>query len=406
MTIPPPGCGEASSSPPRVVRRILHVDMDAFFASVEQHDHPEHRGKPLIVAGSERSRGVVAAASYEARRFGIHSAMPTSRALRLCPQVVRVSPRHSRYHEVSAEIQAVFASYTPQVEPLSLDESFLDLTEYCVLHRCSVGPVAAEIKRAVRERTGLTASAGAGPNKLVAKIASDVEKPDGLVVVPPERVQAFLRPLPVERLWGVGPVTASRLRALGLVTIGDIANRDPAWLEQTFGRSGPIFHQLARGDDDRPVVTWHEPRSVSSENTFATDVADADEVLNCLREQAEEVASRLRSHGYHGRTVNLKLRYADFTTITRSLTPPHLVADVGPLFAIARTLLLTRTEFPQRPIRLVGVGVSGLLDAEGPVQLELWDDLDGEIFPLPASALRVPQGAERPSEESPPPTHG
>ena len=400
MTSTPPDCGEACPSPLRVVRRIVHVDMDAFFASVEQHDHPEFRGRPLIVAGSERSRGVVAAASYEARRFGLHSAMPTSRALRLCPQVVRVNPRHSRYHEVSTELHAIFASYTPQVEPLSLDESFLDLTEYCVLHHCSVGRVAAEIKRVVRERTGLTASAGAAPNKLVAKIASDVEKPDGLVVVPPERVQDFLRPLPVERLWGVGPVTASRLRALGLITIGDIADRDPAWLQQSFGRSGPIFHHLARGDDDRPVVTTHEPRSISSENTFATDVADVDEALNCLREQTEEVAGRLRSQGYHGRTVTLKVRYADFTTITRSLTPAHLVAEVGPLFTIARTLLLTRTEFPQRPIRLVGVGVSGLLDPEKPVQLELWDDLDQEIFPPSAST-----DTERHTGESPAPSN-
>jgi len=356
------------------MRRILHVDMDAFYAAVEQHDRPELRGKPVIVGGSERSRGVVCTASYEARAFGVRSAMPTSRAIRLCPQVIRVDPRLSRYREVSRQIMEIFEAYTPHIEPLSLDESFLDLSEYCAQTGRTAAAVAREIKQAVRERTGLTASAGAAPNKLVAKIASDIRKPDGIVVVPPERVVAFLAPLPVERLWGVGPVTAQRLHGLGLRTIGDLAARPVDWLETHLGRSGPFFHSLALGQDDRPVVCGHEPQSLSAETTFAQDVESVDFALDEMAEQADEVARRLERHGYVARTVTIKARYPDFSTVTRSVSTTRLVSGARPIFKLARHLLLEKTEFPTRPLRLVGVSVSGLVEKDRPLQLELWPE--------------------------------
>jgi len=355
-------------------RRILHVDMDAFYASVEQRDNPDLRGKPVIVAGSERSRGVVCAASYEARKFGVRSAMATSRALRLCPQVVRVPPHFSRYQEVSKQINQIFARYTEMVEPLSLDESFLDVTERCASNGCTATATASEIKQLIKLETGLTASAGVGPNKLIAKIASDLRKPDGLVVVPPERVLAFLHPLPVERVWGVGPVTAARLHEMGLKTIGDVAARTVEWLTQRLGRSGPWYHDLAHGIDDRPVIASHESKSVSAENTFAVDLQDVDEVLAELAAQAEEVADRLARHGYRGRTVTLKARYGDFTTVTRSLTVARPLHGAEEILEIARQLLLTRTLFPKRALRLVGVGVSHLMDEQTPLQLELWTE--------------------------------
>jgi DNA polymerase-4 len=351
-------------------RRILHVDMDAFFASVEQHDDPALRGRPVIVAGSEKARGVVCAASYEARPFGVRSAMPTSRALRLCPEAIRIPPRHGRYREVSREIHAVFASFTEQIEPLSLDESYLDVTERCVRDRMPLAVLAAEVKRAVKARTGLTASAGGGPNKFVAKIASDLRKPDGLLIVAPGEVASFLRPLPVDRIWGVGPVTAARLRAIGLQTMGDIVDRGAEWMEARLGRGGSGLHALALGRDDRPVVAHHEPRSISSETTFAVDVSDLEELRDVLREQAEEVGERLARNGYEAKTVVLKVRYDDFTTITRSLSPPIRVAGPGDLLPQV-DVLLARTEAGRRPVRLVGVGVGGLVPDDLPMQLEL-----------------------------------
>ena len=346
--------------------------MDAFFASVEQRDHPEWSGRPLIVAGAPQARGVVAAASYEARAFGIRSAMASAAAERLCPHVIRVPPRHERYREISREIQDLFRDYTDQIEPISLDECFLDLSEYCALKRLPLSRVAREIKMRIRQQTGLTASAGGAPNKFLAKIASDLKKPDGLVIVPPGQAEAFLAPLPVERIWGVGPVLASRLHALGIRTIGELAAKSPAWLELTFGRLGVEMELLARGLDERPVVPWREPRSLSAENTFARDVQDPQTLLEEIASQAEEVARRLKGHEVVGRTVTLKLRYADFATITRSRTSRRPIETAGQIEALA-TRLLSRTEFAQRPVRLVGVGVSGLLDRLRPVQLELFD---------------------------------
>lgn len=344
--------------------------MDAFFASVEQLDNPSLRGRPVVVGGSEKSRGVVCAASYEARRYGVRSAIPMSRALRLCPDAVRVPPRHERYHEVSLEIGAVFESFTPQVEPLSLDESYLDVTERCLRDRVPLVSLAQAVKRAVKARTGLTASAGGGPNKFIAKIASDLRKPDGLLVISPGEVETFLRPLDVDRIWGVGPVTAQRLRALGLLTIGDVADRGVSWLCERLGRFGAELHALALGHDERPVTPSHEPKSISSENTFPTDVTNLDEILACLTAQAEEVGERLARHGGTARTVVLKLRYADFTTITRSLSPSTRIRSAEHIAPVARALL-ERTDFPARAVRLVGVGVSGLSAEEPPQQLLL-----------------------------------
>lgn len=346
--------------------------MDAFYASVEQRDHPDLRGKPVIVGGPAATRGVVAAASYEARKFGIRSAMPTATAVRLCPDVIRVPHRFHVYREVSESLHALFHEYTDLVEPISLDECFLDLTSFCADRRRRLADVAREIKLRIREGTQLTSSAGGAPNKFVAKIASDLEKPDGLVIVPPARVEAFLRPLPVERIWGVGPVTAKRLHDLGIRTIGDVADKSPEWLTSVFGRSGPEFGRLALGEDDRPVVAHREPKSLSSENTFAQDVSDPEVLLGEIEAQADDVARRLRSHEAMARTVVLKLRYGDFTTLTRSHTSLRPVESAPEIAALAR-LLVEKTDFPRRAVRLVGVGVSGLIDRNRPLQLELFD---------------------------------
>lgn len=351
----------------------MHVDMDAFYASVEQRDAPELRGQPVIVAGSATGRGVVAAASYEARKFGVRSAMPTRTALRLCPGAIRVPPRHEHYASVSREIRAVFHEFTDLVEPLALDEAFLDLTAYCEERELTMDVVARSLKEAIRARVGLTASAGAAPCKFVAKVASDLRKPDGLVVVKPNQVKRFLEPLPVERIWGVGPVTARRFHELGLTTIGQVAACEPAFLEGRFGRAGHEFWQLAHGIDDRPVEPHRDTKSVSAETTFAVDQDLLEPVLTTLAGQAAEVSERLHAHRWTARTVVLKLRYGDFSTVTRSLTPGRPVSETEEIFALASRLLVERTEFPTRAVRLVGVGVSGLLEPDTPVQLELFE---------------------------------
>lgn len=352
----------------------MHVDMDAFYASIEQRDAPELRGQPVIVAGSAEGRGVVAAASYEARKFGVRSAMPTRTALRLCPGAIRVPPRHQHYSQVSREIRAVFLEYTELVEPLALDECYLDLTEFCQREGRTMAEVARAIKAEIRQRVQLTASAGAAPCKFVAKVASDLRKPDGLVVVSPRQVRGFLAPLPVERLWGVGPVTARRFHELGLSTMHQVATCEPAFLESRFGRAGHEFWLLAQGIDERPVDPHRDTKSVSAERTFVADQATLEPVLATLAAQAAEVSERLRAHRWSARTVVLKLRYDDFSTVTRSLTPGRPVAETEEILHLASRLLTERTEFPARPIRLVGVGVSGLLEPDAPVQLELFED--------------------------------
>jgi DNA polymerase-4 len=343
--------GDAASS-----RTIIHVDMDAFYASVEQRDRAETRGSPVIVGADPRGRGVVSAASYEARRFGVHSAMPIGRALRLCPEGVFLPVDMDKYAAVSREIMGVLAGFTPLVEPLSIDEAFLDVTASRALH--GDGPaIARAIKAKIRAQVLLAASVGVASNKFVAKVASDLEKPDGLVVVQSGREAEFLAPLPVSRLWGVGKVTGAELDAMGIRTIGQLAVVPSAHLEARFGRHGPDLLALARGLDDRMVEPDAAPKSMGAEETFERDTRDVELLRATLREQSERVARELRAEGYAGRTVTLKLRFADFSTITRAHTADP--TQDGLTIFRAADALFTRLRLSQA-VRLIGVSVSSL----------------------------------------------
>lgn len=344
-------------------RTILHVDMDAFFASVEVRDDPSLRGKPVLV-GYPGKRGVVAAASYEARRYGCHSAQPMAVALRKCPQAVVVAPRHDRYVAVSREVFAIFAGFTPLVEGLSIDEAFLDLSGTERLH----GPAraAAEaIRAAVREGLGLTCSVGIASCKFIAKIASDQDKPDGLTQVPAGGERAFLEPLPVRELWGVGPRTEQSLRRYGVKTVGDIARLGRATLERELGEHGRHLHQLSLGLDDRPVSPGRVRKQVSHENTFHDDLETRAQIEDWLLSQATRVADRLVAKGQRGRKVHIKLRDLSFTTWTRQRTLERPTQQAQVIFAEARKLL-DRLEgegkLKGRRFRLTGVGVSELED--------------------------------------------
>ena len=350
-------------------RTILHADLDAFYASVEQLDDPELRGKPVVVGGPPEARGVVAAASYEARRFGVRSAMPMGRALRLCPQAVRRSPRFDRYGETSRQVMSIFRGVTPLLEPLSLDEAFLDASEQAPSYG---GPyeLAREIKRRVKEETGLTVSIGVGTNKTVAKIASDMGKPDGLEVVPAGQEASFLAPLPVRLLWGAGPRAEETLAEMGIRTIGELARADQGALGDRFGVRGRWFHDMANGLDDRPVETEHERKSVGAETTFPRDLSDGPELRQILRRVAADVARRLQDKGMKARTVVLKLRYSDFRTITRQSSVAHAIDDSDQL-ADAAAALLGKTARPGDRFRLLGIQGTNL-QAEDEAQLPLW----------------------------------
>jgi DNA polymerase-4 len=350
-------------------RTILHADLDAFYASVEQLDNPDLRGRPVVVGGAPEARGVVAAASYEARRFGVRSAMPMSRALRLCPRAVRVPPRFDRYGEVSRRVMAIFRDVTPMVEPLSLDEAFLDASEQ-VAAGTGAEALAREIRRRVKEETGLTVSIGVGTNKTVAKIASEMDKPDGLVVVPPGEEAAFMAPLPVRSLWGVGPKAEEALREMEIRTVGGLANADASALVARFGVRGEWFHRMANGLDDRPVETEHQRKSVGAETTFARDLSDGPELRRILGRVAEDVAKRLRKRGVKARTVVLKLRYSDFRTITRQTSLAEGVDGVGELTTAAGALL-TKEARPDDLFRLLGIQGTNL-QTDGQGQLGLW----------------------------------
>jgi DNA polymerase-4 len=341
-----------------VVRRILHVDMDAFYASVEQRDRPELRGLPVAVGGMQR--GVVAAASYEARRFGVHSAMPMSRALRLCPKLCVVPPDFAKYKAVSAQVLAIFAQVTPLVEPLSLDEAYLDVTENSFGEPLGVN-VARRIKQAILEETGLTASAGVAPNKFLAKVASAFRKPDGLTVIPPSRVEEFLRDLPVDALWGVGPVTAEKLRAAGIVKLADVRRVGTAELARLVGRFAETLRDLAHGVDPRPVEPHRIRKSVGSETTFPVDLTDLSQIRGEVDSLCREGALWLERHERYARTVTLKVRYADFTTITRSETLDEPSRSM-PLLIDKALSLLEKTEAGPRAVRLLGVSLHGLCD--------------------------------------------
>ncbi len=341
------------------VRRILHVDMDAFYASVEQRDRPALRGRPVVVGG--RHRGVVAAASYEARRFGIRSAMPMTRALRLCPSLEVVPPDFSKYKAASAEVFALFHEVTDLVEPLSLDEAYLDVSENRWGEALGV-QVARRIKDEIRARTGLTASAGVAPNKFLAKIASGYRKPDGLTVIAPERMEPFLQGLDVDALWGVGPVTAEKLRAAGLRKLIDVRQADSGLLRSLVGSFADTLQALSLGIDERPVEPHRQRKSVGNETTFPEDLLDLDRLKLEARTMAEDGAAWLQSHGQAARTVTLKVRYQDFQTITRSHT--SAASDSAGELAERAVLLLLRSEAGTRPVRLLGISLSGLCSRE------------------------------------------
>jgi len=335
--------------------------MDAFYASVEQLDYAELRGRPVIVGGLPERRGVVSAASYEARKFGVHSAMPTATALRLCPQAVVRPVRMERYVEVSRGIREILISYTPMVEPISIDEAFLDVTGSERLFG-DAEKIGRGIKDRIKRETGLIASVGIAPNMFLAKLASTLGKPDGFLVIREEEKMDFLAPLPVSRIWGVGPATEKALNKMGIDRIADLRKVPFDTLRGRFGKFAESLHDLARGIDEREVVPESVAKSLSSEVTFPEDVSDLDTLRRALYDQSYEVAARLQRKGLAGRTVTLRLRYADFRTITRSTTLDEHAGTSAEIYDCARNLLETRVETKGRRVRLIGVGVSNLAE--------------------------------------------
>jgi DNA polymerase-4 len=360
-----------------VRRAILHIDMDAFYASVEELDNPELKGRPLIVGGTS-GRGVVAAASYAVRRFGVHSAMPMSEALRLCPGAVCVAPRMARYQEVSARVFAIFHEFTPLVEGLSLDEAFLDVTGSQTLLG-SPEAIGASIRRRIREITGLTASVGIAPNKLLAKIASDLRKPDGMYFLDPDSMREVLDALPIEKLFGVGRKTLPHVHAAGIRTFGDARKASDAQLWRAFGRHGKSMRERASGVDDRAVQPERAEKSISAEDTFATDIKNHAELQVELLRLADRTASRLRAHALFAATVNVKIRRADFTTFTRQRALGVHTDDTAVIAAAAKQLLAAwLQEQPRAAIRLLGVGVS-----------ELQEGMQQDLFSAPNAPARL-----------------
>ena len=347
------------------VRSILHVDMDAFYASVEEREDPSLKGKPVIVGGSTSGRGVVSAANYVARRFGVHSAQPAALAARLCPEGIFIPPRHKLYAEVSRKIHSVFQAYTPLIEPLALDEAFLDITASQGLFG-HAKDIAGRIKSEILETTELVASVGLAPNKFLAKVASDVDKPNGFVVVAPGEERAFLDPLPVTRVWGVGRRTAEVLERLGVRTIGDLHRQSDELLDEMFGQYGARLRQLSMGIDDRPVVAEHEAKSISHETTFGADVDDASTMRVWLLDLAEQVGARARRLRLKGRTVFIKVRFNDFKTLTRSMTLDHQTHVSREIRDSVDELFSNRLGVNLRPVRLLGVGLSGFDERESP----------------------------------------
>ena len=338
------------------MRKIIHIDMDAFFASIEQRDRPELRGRPVIVGGAASERGVVSTCSYEARAYGVHSAMPTARAMRLCPQAILLPCDFRRYREVAMTIRAIFHEYTDLVEPVSIDEAYLDVTENR-LGIASATEIARRIQREILNRTKLTASAGVAANKFLAKVASDFRKPAGLTVIPPDEAEAFLDRLPIEKFYGIGRVTAARMRRLGAVDGASLRRLPLETLTRHFGRVGRFYYDIVRGVDERPVEVSDERKSVGRERTFASDIRGGARLRREIRELAFLTAASLQRHRLAGRTVTLKVRYGDFRTVTRSQSVEKPVNRGGDI-ARAALALLGRTEAEKRPVRLLGVTVS------------------------------------------------
>ena len=344
--------------------------MDAFFASVEQLDHPEWRGKPLLV-GHDGPRGVVAAASYESRFFGCRSAQPMAVAKRLCPHAIVTRVRFARYREMSRMVFAIFERFTPAIEPLSVDEAFLDVTGSLPLFGPAPG-IAAQIKKAVREETGLTASVGVAPNKFLAKLASDLDKPDGLTVIDAANIHSKLDPLPIGKIWGIGPKTAERIEGLGVKTIGQLRAIDPQTLRLRIGDEAARYQRLANGLDERPVTSDREAKSIGQEQTFGSDLTDTESVRAVMLEQAEQVGARLRKHHLRASTVTVKIRYGDFQTITRRCTLPQPTDTTITLWHAARDLFDAWAAASFQPVRLVGVTAGNFATDDG--QLELFTD--------------------------------
>jgi DNA polymerase-4 len=338
-------------------RSIIHIDMDAFYASVEIRERPELANKPVVVGGRPDGRGVVAAANYMARRFGVYSAMPTATALRLCPDLIVLPGNHVLYAQVSQQMHAIFYRYTPQIEPLALDEAFLDVTGSERLFG-SAEKMGREIKQAILDELSLVASVGIAPNKFLAKLASDVEKPNGFVVVNEENIEAFLAPLPVTRIWGVGKVAAKGFERLGIRTIGQLRNYSPRLIAEHFGNSGAQFLRLAQGIDDRPVVSESEAKSISNETTFAVDISDKRIMRDWLHALTEQVAWRLRAHELKGRTIQIKVRLSDFTTVSRSHSLDDVTDVTAQIWRAVQTLFDHRLPQPLPPVRLLGVGIT------------------------------------------------
>ncbi|QMU31442.1 DNA polymerase IV [Adhaeribacter radiodurans] len=340
------------------IRKIIHIDMDAFYASVEQRDHPELRGKPVAVGGS-RARGVVAAASYEARKFGVHSALASRIAAQKCPQLVFVKPRFEVYSAISRQIREIFYRYTDLVEPLSLDEAYLDVTENKI-GMPSASIIAKEIKASILAETGLTASAGVSFNKFLAKIASDMNKPDGFTLVTPDKAEALVASLTINKFHGIGKVTAAKMQQLGITTGADLRERSEEELVRHFGKTGHYYYRIARVQDDRPVQPHRIRKSIGSERTFDVDLIEEEDLLERLHFLAQEVAQDMARLQTSAKTITLKLKYFDFTLQTRSKTLLSYLNSTDAIFTIARELLRTPT-LPLFPVRLLGISVSNLL---------------------------------------------
>lgn len=346
-----------------ILTKIIHIDMDAFYASVEQRDTPEYRNKPVIVGGSPQGRGVVAAASYEARKFGIHSAMPASRAVKLCPKAIFITPRFDVYKEVSLQIREIFYEYTDLVEPLSLDEAYLDVTENRYGNP-SATLIAREIKKQIKQKTGLTASAGVAGNKFLAKIASDLDKPDGLCVITPDKAEIFIENLEISKFYGVGKATSKKMESLGIRTGADLKKWDEIDLVKQFGKAGHHYYKIARGIDNRSVKPDRIRKSVGKERTFSEDVSDLEWITDFLDELAGKVSGSMTKMNAAGKTITLKVRYSDFETVTRSYTLPNFTNRAEDLATISKKLL-NETEAGIREVRLLGISVSALNLADG-----------------------------------------
>jgi len=356
-------------------RKIIHVDMDAFYAAVEQRDNPELRGKPVIVGGSPTSRGVVSTASYEARKFGIHSAMPASQAKKLCPNGIFLKPNFEKYETASRKIHSILKHYTDSIEPVSLDEAYLDVTQN-KFHLGDLILLARLLKQNIRAVTRLTASAGVAPNKFLAKIASDIKKPDGLFVVFPDTVENFLEPLPVRKIPGVGPVTEEKLKRLKVETCGDLLAKSKDELKRHFGKFGIDLWEMARGIDASPVVVEWEAKQIGCEETFEKDLLAPEDLKREIKILASETLRRVQEDKKAGKTLTLKVKYADFTVITRSETATHPFGDAEEIAAHAFSLLKRKTEAGKRKIRLLGISLSNF-SAE-----KTRKNLQAELFPF------------------------